>query len=166
MKHLANLLLMVLPPTRMFSLKRAILRFLGIKIGEGTNVCGDVRFYGGGRVSIGNHCWIGIGTKFYTTAEADIVVEDKCDIANDVLFVCGSHELGTRERRAGRGNGSPIRIREGCWVGVRTTVLGGCDLGAASMVASGTLLTAKHYPESVMLMGCPAEVARSLEKAG
>jgi maltose O-acetyltransferase len=163
MKHLANLLLILLPTTRFFAVKRAILRILGIRVGEGTNVCGDVRFYGGGRIFIGNDCWIGIGTKFYTTVEADIVVEDNCDIAPEVSFVCGSHEIGNRERRAGVGKGTAIRIGKGSWVGCGATVLGGCHLGAASVVSARALLTGNPYAESVLLMGVPARVVRSLD---
>jgi maltose O-acetyltransferase len=163
MKHLANLMLIVLPTTRWFSLKRVILRILGIEVGKGTSVCGDVRFYGGGRVIIGDDCWIGIGAQFHTTVEADIIVGDKCDIAPEVLFVCGSHDIGERARRAGAGKGTPIRVGSGCWVGVGATILGGCNLGAASVVAARALLTAKQYPESVMLIGAPAEIARSLD---
>lgn len=158
----ANLLLSILPPTRLFGLKRFILALLGVAIGKGSSVCGGVKFYGGGRVIIGEGCWIGLGVKFYTSPGADVTIGDSCDIAPEVSFMCGTHAIGDAERRAGPGRSTPIEVQHGSWVGIGTTLLGGSVVGASSIVAARSLLLGKEYPASSLLAGAPATVKRSL----
>lgn len=159
---LANFLLSILPPTRLFSLKRALLSFLGISVGEGSNICGGVKFFGGGRVIIGDHCWIGLGAKFYTSPGADVTIGNRCDIAPEVSFMCGTHVIGDAERRAGSGYSNPIEVQDGCWIGIGSTLLGGSLVGASSIVAARSLLLGKQYPADSLLAGAPAAVKRSL----
>ena len=164
MKYLiACLLLNILPPTRFFAAKRILLRLLGIVVGSGTRVCGRVEFYGAGKVVIGADCWIGIGTKFYTSVGGDVIIGDRCDIAPEVAFMCGSHMIGNALRRAGDGRAGTIRVGEGCWLGIRATLLGGADVGRSSVVGANSLLLKKDYPPSSLIVGVPACVARSLE---
>ncbi len=160
--YIANFVLALLPPTRLFGLKRLILRMLGISVGEETRVCGAVKFYGGGRVTIGAKCWIGLGASFYTSPGADVEIGDRCDIAPQVAFMCGSHELGTPERRAGAGKASTILVGAGTWIGIRSAILGGAEIGAASIVGAGSLLLPGKYPENALLLGAPAKVTREL----
>lgn len=160
--YLANFILAILPPTRLFGLKRFLLCRLGIFIGEGTRVCGAVKFYGGGRVLVGAECWVGLGASFYTSPGADVEIGDRCDIAPQVAFMCGSHELGTPERRAGNGKASTIRVGAGTWLGIRSILLGGVEVGASSIVGAGSLLLPGAYPENSLLLGAPAKVKREL----
>lgn len=160
---IVNFLLSILPPTRFFSLKRAALNGLGIPTGKGTSVCGGVRFYGGGRVRIGDGCWIGINCKFYTSKDADVTIGDRCDVAPDTRFVCGTHDIGGPERRAGTGRSSPIRVSSGTWIGSGCTILGGAEIGPASVVGAGALVLAQKFEASSLLLGVPAKVVRQLE---
>jgi maltose O-acetyltransferase len=163
MKYMiVNLILALLPPTRFFSLKRFLLRRLGIQVGVGTNVCGAVKIYGGGKVAIGKDCWIGIGTKFYTSTNYTIAIGDRCDIAPDVCFISGTHEIGSVERRAGTGYSDHITVGSGTWIGARSTVNGGCVIGEAAIVGSGALLLGKTYPGSNIFAGVPARILKEL----
>lgn len=162
---LANFILAITPPTRWFSLKRFLLRLLGIEIGSGSNICGDVRFYGGGKISIGSDCWIGIGSRFYTSIDADVAIGDNCDIAPLVVFMCGTHEIGGAERRAGPGFAKPIDVKSGCWIGIGSTLLGGCSIGGGSIVAARSLMLGKVYPANSLFAGSPSVVKRELEVA-
>lgn len=159
---LINAIFSILPPTRFFEFKRLLLGWLGVMIGEGTKVCGAVKFYGGGKVIIGNNCWIGIGSKFFTSHDANIVIGNRCDIAPEVLFHCGSHEIGDVERRAGSGKSIGIHIHDGNWIGVRSVVLGGCELGAGSIVGANSLLIGQKYQGSKLIVGSPGRSTRDL----
>lgn len=159
---IATWLLALLPPTRAFGIKRGLLRALGIEVGAGTRVCGRVAFFGAGRVTIGRDGWIGIGTVFYTAADGgDVTIGDRCDIAPEVAFHCGSHQIGGRERRAGAGTAAPVRIGDGCWVGLRSTLLPGVAIGAGGVVAAGSVVTADQ-PEDTLAAGVPARALRDL----
>lgn len=159
---IVNLILALLPPTRFFAFKAKLLRCLGVDIHPSSKVCGDVRFYGAGRVTIGEGCWIGLGCTFYTSKTGHIVIGDCCDIAPQVAFMCGSHEIGGPERRAGEGIADSIVVGEGCWIGIRTTLLGGARVGASSIVGAGSLLLPADYPNDFLVAGIPAKPKKGL----
>lgn len=160
---LINILLAALPPTRFFAIKRFFLRLLGVGVGDGTRVCGRVKFYGAGRVSIGVLCWIGVGTTFHTAVGGDVSIGDRCDVAPDVAFVCGSHVIGDSLRRAGEGIAHSISVGSGTWIGVRTTLMGGVEVGESCVIGANSLLLKNCYRKSSLIFGAPARVARSLD---
>ena len=160
---IANFLLALLPPTRLFGLKRRLLRMLGIILGKGTSICGGVQFFGGGRVLIGRDCWIGINTKFYTSPNGNVTIGDFCDIAPDTCFMNGSHEMGDSHRRAGAGRSQHIEVGPGTWIGVRSILLGGSQIGPGCMIAAGSLVLDQKVEANTLLAGIPARVIRQLE---
>jgi acetyltransferase-like isoleucine patch superfamily enzyme len=153
----------LLPATALFDLKRFILRHLGIDVGEGSCVCGGVKFYGAGKIIIGKDVWIGMGCRFYTSPLGDVVIGDRCDIAPDVVFHSGSHEIGGRNRRAGRGTGETIRVGAGSWIGVRATLTLGSEIGESSIVGAGSLVVGQAFPASSLVLGVPARFVRELD---
>lgn len=159
---LANLALAVLPATRCFGIKRAWLNALGFEIGAGCKITGGVKFYGRGRIAIGEDTWIGLGCVFIVAPDAPIVVGSRCDIAPRVIFHTGSHRIGDGRRRAGEGYSSPITVADGSWVGTGSVVLGGSHIGYASILAAGATLLAGEYPADTLLAGVPATIKRSL----
>jgi maltose O-acetyltransferase len=163
MKYMiANLFLSLLPPTRCFAFKAFVLRCLGVSIDRTSKVCGGVKFYGAGKVSIGQDCWIGLGTAFYTSAAGHVVIGDRCDIAPQVAFMCGTHEIGGRDRRAGKGTASSILVGDGVWIGIRSTLLGGAEIATAAIVGAGSLVLPGIYPNDTLLVGSPARPKKQL----
>ncbi len=162
---IANLILALLPPTRFFGLKRTLLRALGIAIGDETRVCGGVRFFGAGRIVIGRDCWIGLNTCFYTSSDGHVEIGDRCDIAPDVVFMNGSHRMGNTNRRAGEGTAGTIRVAAGCWIGVRSVLLGNATIGFGTMVGAGSLVLGRQWPDNALLLGVPAAVVKTLSDA-
>lgn len=159
---LANFAIALLPATRCFGLKRALLNALGFEIGAGCKITGGVKFYGRGRIAIGEDTWIGLGCMFIVAPDAEIVIGSRCDIAPRVIFHTGSHRIGDGQRRAGEGYSSPITIANGSWIGTGSVVLGGSHVGSASILAAGATLLAGDYPADTLLAGVPATVKRAL----
>ena len=159
---IANLMLSLLPPTRLFGLKRLLLRTLGVVVGDGTRVCGAVQFFGGGKVAIGRDCWIGLNVRFYTSPAANVTIGDNCDIAPETCFMTGTHEMGGPDRRAGPGRSDHVWIGGGTWIGVRSTLLGGAEIGRGSIVGAGSLVLGRETEANSLLMGSPAKVMRQL----
>jgi maltose O-acetyltransferase len=91
-----------------------------------------------------------------------VVIGERCDIAPEVLFVVGSHELGSRERRAGRGFSRSITVGSGTWIGARSTFIAGASVGSGCVVAAGSVVT-DAFPNNVLIGGVPAVVIRKLE---
>ncbi|CDY73905.1 Acetyltransferase [Caballeronia glathei] len=160
---LANTVIGALPATRMFSVKRALLRLLGFELAPGCRIAGGVKFFGKGQVEIGRDTWIGLDCTFIVAPDAPVKIGARCDIAPQTIFHTGSHLIGDGRRRAGAGYSKAIGVGDGSWVGTRCTLLAGVTIGAGSIVAGGATVIPGDYPPDVLLAGCPAVVKRELK---
>lgn len=160
-RHFINLVLRWLPPSRLFALRRNLLRCAGVGIAEDACFCGGGWIYGRGRLIIGTSTWLSPGTIVYTHREAAVVIGERCDIGPDVVFVTGSHRVGPSTRRAGQGTALPIRIGNGCWIGASSRILGGVTIGDGAIVAAGAVVT-RDVPANTLVAGVPALFKREL----
>jgi len=154
-RDLGNLLLQLLPTSRFFGAKRLILTLMGVEVESGASVNGRTWFYGPGRIRIGRNTWIGPGCRFYTSQGTTIDIGANCDVAPEVSFVTGTHAIGTHERRAGSGRAAGISVGDGCWLGMRVTVLGGVQIGPGTVVGACTLVRTE-LPADCVAVGVPA----------
>ena len=161
LRHLVNWLLRPLPPTHFFALRRALYRFAGVRLADGVRFCGDGWVYGRGPLSVGADTWLSPGVILYTHADAVIAIGKDCDIGPFCLFLTGGHEPGDGGRRAGLGTARPVSIGDGCWIGARTTVLGGASIGPGCIIAAGSVVTG-NIPAHSLAAGVPARVKRAL----
>ena len=158
---LINILLFILPPTRAFGFRRFALRLAGFKIGRGVVVCGHSFIYGRGDLSIDDFTWISPGTIIRTHPDAPIRIGRNCDIGTCVDFTTGSHVIAGADRRAGDGFALPISIGDGCWIGARSLILGGVNIGPGSVVAAGAVVVSDVSSNS-LVGGVPARVIKRL----
>lgn len=161
MTHLLNLIISLLPPTRLFAFKCYLLRIVGLNIEQNVKFCGPSKIYGRGALSIGRDSWVGPGNIFYTNQDAEISIGANCDLAPGVTFVTGSHHLGDADRRAGPGIASNIVVNNGVWIGCNATILGGVVVGSGSIIAAGSLVT-RNVPENTLVAGVPAKKIKDL----
>lgn len=161
--YLLNFCLRLLPPTRFFRFKRCLAKWAGMIVADGVSICGHTSFFGKGRVSIGNNTWIGLKNTFYCTQLAEISIGSNCDIGPDVAFVPGSHEIGSNDRRAGKGSGADIVIEDGCWIGARVTILGGVRVAKGAIIGAGAVVC-KDVPADSIYAGVPAVFKRALNE--
>lgn len=145
--------------TRYFKLKRCLLNFSGIKVGKDTKVVGPLFIGTVATLTIGEGCWIGSGLNIY--GNGNVVIGDRCDIAPDVSFVTGSHEIGGVERRAGKGVSYEIEIENGCWIGARTTIMGNTIISYSTIIGSASLVN-KSIPPNVIALGIPAKTIKDI----
>lgn len=160
-RHIFNFLLWLLPPTRLFALRRLCLRTMRVRVANTASVCGGGWIYGPGRLIIGAGSWISPGTIFYTHNDAVIEVGDRCDVGPFVRILTGGHHVGDGERRAGRGTAKSVSIGDGCWIGAASIILGGVQIGAGSVVAAGATVTA-DVPPDTLVGGVPAIIKKKL----
>lgn len=165
LRHLANLLLFWLPPTRLLGLRRWIWRLGGLRLGHGVAICGGGWIYGPGEVAIGEDTWLSPGVRMFSHVAAPIVIGPRCDLGPDVRLITGSHELGDARRRAGAGTAKPVTIGAGCWVGAASTILGGVTIGDGAVIAAGSMVT-RDIPPQALAAGVPAAIKRRLGDAG
>ena len=160
-RHLLNLLLWLLPPSRLFLFRRICLGLAQVEIGKNVSVCGRGWVYGRGPLRIGDNSWLSPGVIFYTHLDASIIIGSNCDIGPAVEFIAGSHIIGSSSRRAGDGTAGPIVINDGCWIGAGSRILGGVAIGAGSVVAAGSVVT-RDVPADVLVAGVPAVFKKKL----
>ena len=53
-----------------------------------------------------------------------------------------------------------VAIGPACWIGDRVTVLPGAQIGTGVVVAAGSVVTRRSYPDYAVLAGTPARVLR------
>lgn len=160
-RHFLNYLLRWLPPSRLFSLRRWLLRRAGINLADDVSFCGGGWIYGPGSLRIGAGSWLSPATVFYTHQQATIQIGQRCDIGPGVEFITGGHLVGPSNRRAGEGKARPIEIGDGCWIGARSVILGGVRIGAGCVVAAGSVVT-RDVPDNMLVAGVPARIKRQL----
>jgi len=135
----------------------------------------------GGRVSLGDDCWIHTGAMLLGYGGA-IVLGDRCsvnpysvlyghgglEIGNDVLiashcvFIPGNHRFDLCDvpiRQQGL-TALGIVVEDDVWFGTGVRVLDGCRVGTGSVVAAGAVVT-KDIPPYVVAGGVPARVLRA-----
>lgn len=134
---------------------------IGLDVAEGVCLNGHTCFFGQGQISIGRNTWIGLKNTFYCTQLAEIRIGENCDIGPEVSFVPGSHEIGSHDRRAGKGSGGNIVIEDGCWIGARVTILGGVTIAKGAVIGAGALVN-KDVPADTIYAGVPAVFKRAL----
>jgi maltose O-acetyltransferase len=163
LRHFLQCVLWFLPPSRLFWLRRALLRLGGVGLEPGVGYCGRGWVYGRGTLRIGRNSWLSPGVVVYTHLDAPVAIGRDCDIGPEVSLVTGSHEFGGARRRAGVGTARPIVVEDGCWIGARVVILGGVTIGRAAFVAAGSVVT-KDVPPASFVAGVPAVVKRRFEE--
>jgi len=110
-----------------------------IEVGENTFINNNCFFENLGLVKIGNDCAIG----------------------PEVMFSSTTHDIGSSARRATNVHSERIEIKDGCWIGARTTVLAGVTINEGVVVAANSLIN-KDCESNFLYAGIPARKIREL----
>lgn len=119
-----------------------------------------VCYIGSRRVSFEADSFANVGCFF--DGNADIRVGAGVQIGMWSVFATATHEISKlASRRAGRDVARPIHIGSGSWIGARSTVLPGVDIGEGCVIGAESLVIRTCDPNWVYL-GAPARKSRSL----
>ena len=77
------------------------------------------------------------------------------------MILTSGHALGGSDCRAGDLKPSPVVIGDGCWIGARAMILPGVNIGAGTIIASGSVVTSSCDPNS-LYAGSPARKVKVL----
>ncbi|MGO4653014.1 DapH/DapD/GlmU-related protein [Arthrobacter sp. 2RAF22] len=133
------------------------LRAYGMQIEQ--SVISPGVWFGSSRVSIGAGSFINYGCMFNTTAP--IMIGKACDVAMHVVFSTTSHEVGGKDRRAGKATAASITVGDGTWIGARAIILSGVTIGDGVVIAAGSVVN-KDCKSHGLYAGVPARRIKDL----
>lgn len=143
-----------------FKLKRILLNSLAnIELESGVKVVGPIKITLN-KLHIGSDTWV--GKNFICNGNGSVTIGSNCDIAPEVIFNTGGHEIGGPERRGGKGLVFQQKIGNGCWLGARSTFINNCSLGDSCVVAACACV-GKKFDDNVVVGGVPAKVIKTLD---
>jgi maltose O-acetyltransferase len=147
------------PPADAAGRRRILQELLG-SLGEGTEI--RPPFY----CDYGYHTHVGAGgfVNFGLVAldVAPIHIGDDVQIGPYVQLLTPTHPLEPGLRRAKWEAAEPIAIGDNVWLGGGVIVCPGVTIGANTVVGAGAVVTS-DLPASVLALGTPARVVRTLE---
>ena len=148
----------ILVGTWFYKAKRVLLNSLGYQIGKETRIVGP--FFCTAQLTVGDRCWIGRNFKIHGNGK--VTIGDNCDIAPEVVFLTGGHQIGDEERRAGKGTSYTIHIGNGTWIGARSTILKDVNVGPGCVIASCACVV-DDVEDNCLVGGVPAKKIKSLD---
>jgi len=133
-----------------------------MSIGERVRIDGrmnpvEIVAWQGSRLTIGSGTFLNYGVSL--SAHREVRIGRDCLIGNYVTIMDNDyHDLKYRDRP---GPSSPILIGDRVWIGIRSVVLRGVQIGDGSVIGAGSVVTSNIPPNS-LAVGVPARVIRSL----
>jgi acetyltransferase-like isoleucine patch superfamily enzyme len=120
------------------------------------------------RISIGSRVIIRPGSMLFADPEPGgegITIEDDVLMGAGVHVYTGNHRFDSLKKPIIDQGFTPSRqviLRRGCWIGARTILLAGVEVGENAVVGAGSLVT-KSIPPGVVAIGNPARVLRATD---
>jgi maltose O-acetyltransferase len=139
--------------------RHRVLRWCGVRLGDFIYINAGVRFISPD-VVIGPHSLVNHGCVI-DSGWAPIEIGAYVFIAPNVTLETATHEIGPARQRAGDERGLPVRIGDGCWLGIGCTILPGVTVGAGCMVAAGAVVV-RDCDSHGLYAGVPARRLRDL----
>lgn len=112
-----------------------------IRLGDSVGVSSSI-IVAGNSIEIGPHSLVGAG----------------CMIVDNDFHIPDTELVWKTEHRK---NSSPVKIGAGCFVGARSIILKGVELGPGVVVGAGSVVT-RSFPPRCVIAGNPAALIRSL----
>ncbi|MBD1840582.1 MULTISPECIES: acetyltransferase [unclassified Coleofasciculus] len=140
-----------------------------IILGENTHIEGQLMTFPGGKIKIGNFCYLAQGSKIWS--DTLIEIKDRTIIAHNVnIFDNQTHPLDPVARHQQfvhiiqKGfpkdlnlNGKPVIIEEDVWIACNSIILRGVTIGKCSIIGAGSVVT-KDVPAWTIVAGNPAQI--------
>jgi len=147
-----------------------------IIVGKDSVIRGELLIFAhGGKIHIGEGCYIGDGTRIWSSDSVHI--GNRVYIAHNAnIHDTNSHSIDAELRGQHfyaimstghpRQNtfdikASPVIIDDDVWIGFNTTILKGVHIGKGAVIGACSVVT-KDVPPSVIVSGNPAKIIRSI----
>lgn len=113
----------------------------------------------GRNVFVNHGCSFNVG--FSEDDNISIVLEDNVKIGMNTIFICVSHTIGGRDKRAGEIIYGSIIVEQGVWIGGGVIVLPGVTIEEGCVIGAGAVVT-KNCKANGLYVGNPAKRMKEL----
>ena len=132
--------------------RRFFYRLAGIKIGEGSTIHMDARFYDPRNIEIGQDSIVGEGVVL--DGRGKLVIGNHVDIASEVMIYNCKHDVHSENFDPVC---APVVLEDYVFIGPRAIIQPGVRIGRGAVVAAGAVV-AKDVAPMTIVGGVPAEV--------
>jgi putative colanic acid biosynthesis acetyltransferase WcaF len=136
------------------SLKIAILRLFGARLGNGVYLKPGIKVKFPWRLTVGDHSWI--GEDVWIDNMEEVSVGSHVCISQGSYLCTGNHNWSSHNMKLFT---RPIRIEDGVWVSARSTVCPGVTIGEAAILTVSSV-AGKSIPPFQVWSGAPAVYMR------
>lgn len=133
-------------------IRRFFYRLSGIKIGKGSTIHMEARFYDPKNIEIGEDSII--GEKVVLDGRAKLIIGNHVDIATEVLIYNSKHDINSHDFRA---VSAQVVIEDYVFIGPRAIILPGVTIKRGAVVAAGAVVT-KDVEAYAIVGGVPAKI--------
>jgi len=119
------------------------------------------------QLTIGNNVRFANGFAHVIASFDEIIIEDNCLFAAFVLITNGNHgykDINQPIKKQDSYSTGPITIKQGCWIGRGSCVLGGVTLGRNVVVGANAVVT-ESIPDYSVVAGNPAVIIKKFNLA-
>src|ERR1700733_4183499 len=115
------------------SLKCALLRFFGARIGTGVVIKPRVNIHFPWKLFVGDHAWI--GEEVFILNFEPVTIGAHCCISQRVFLCTGNHDFRKPDMPY---RNRPITMEDGAWVGAHAFVSPGVTIGTETVITAGS----------------------------
>lgn len=146
------------------SLRFALYRAAGMKIGKGTRITGGFYVDRPDGVIVGENCFFNHYVHLHNGADPNtkIVFGNNIFIGPETNFFCASHDIGPETHRAGKNIYQSITVGDGVWIGANTTIFPGVDIAKGCVIGACSVVT-RSTDDNCLYHGENAKLIRTLE---
>lgn len=132
--------------------RKFVFSLAGIKIGHGSTIHMQTRFFEPSGIEIGEDTIIGF--RAFLDGRAPLKIGSHVDIASEVLIYNSEHDINSPDFAA---TCAPVTISDYVFIGPRAIILPGVTIGRGAIVAAGAVVTS-DVPYFAIVGGVPAKI--------
>lgn len=103
----------------------------------------------------------GVNSELAAIEGTEIVLGDDCMLSANITVRTGdSHSVLSAQSRQRINQSKSVVIGEHVWIGNTVLIFKGTEIGSHSIVAGGSVVTGKKFPDKSIIGGNPAKVIK------
>jgi putative colanic acid biosynthesis acetyltransferase WcaF len=142
--YFVNILFFKNPLITFSSMKRALLRMFGARLGKGVVIKPSVNIKFPWKLQVGDHSWIGEGV--WIDNLSDVVIGKNAALSQGCLLLSGSHD---HRKETFDFLSAPIVLEDGVWICAKAIVLGGTTCRSHSILTANSVSNGDLEPYTI-----------------